>query len=104
MSMTPQSTSQPTLMKTKAIPIIITPLCILQCHLFLSMDNPNNPGPNTNQTPSIADIGTCPAPTLFPLIVIISHCFIPSDPVLTILVHTPLSFTLASLLPLTLGY
>ena len=68
------------------------------------LDNPDNLGLNTDQTPSTTNIGTCPTLTLFPLIVIISHCLIPSHPVLTILVHTLDSFTLTSLLPLSLGY
>ena len=43
-------------------------------------------------------------PTLFPHIVIISCCLIPSNPVLTTPVHTLDSFTLTSPYPLTLGY
>ena len=49
-------------------------------------------------------IGFHQTPTLFPLIVIISHFLIPSDPVRTTLVHTLDSFTLTSPYPLTLGY
>jgi len=102
--MAPQSASQPTPMKPEAIPIAIAPLCTLQCHLILSMDNPDNPRLKTDWTPSIPNLSTCPALTLFPLIVIISCCLIPSDPVLTILVYTLDSYALTSPLPLTLGY
>jgi len=102
--MAPQSTAQPTLTKPEAIPIIIAPLCTLKHCLILSTDNPDNPRLNTDQTATISNLGTCPALTMFPLIVIISCCLIPSDPVLTIFVYTLDSFTLASLLPLTLGY
>ena len=116
---TPQSTSQSALMKPKLTPTVnCNPLHPLS-HLILSMDsldNPDNPRPNTDFPPSIADQGTwasipaivfwdstntqgasrhLPPPmigpmptigfhqtlTLFPLIVIISCCLIPSNPV-----------------------
>ena len=144
-SMTPQSTSQSTLMKPELIPTVHCNPLHPSSHLILSMDIPDNldnPGLNTDQPPSVADQGTresipalvfwastniqwaCGHPplptgpviglkptigfhqtlTLFPLRVIISHCLIPSNPVLTTLVHTLDSFTLASLYPPTLGY
>ena len=67
---------------------------------------PNNPRPNTNWVTSIANIGTSLAPTLFPNIVIISHCLISSDfnPVLTVPVCTILICCFHIQLPPTLGY
>src|SRR5882724_1177521 len=102
MSMALQSTSQSTPTKPKLTPISRhIPLHPSKLsHLVHGQSSqPDNPGPNTNQTPSIADLGTFPALTLFPLIVIISCCLIPSDPVLTILVHTLDFFTLTSTYP-----
>src|SRR5882724_13384859 len=128
--MTPQFTSQSTLMKPEPMPTVHCDPLHSSSHLILSMDNldkPDNPGPNTDHLPSITNQGTQasiptsmfwasavmgPKPTisfhqtltLFPLIVIISCCLIPSDPVLTNPVHTLDSFTLAYPYPLTLDY
>src|SRR5882724_11147077 len=62
---------------------------------------PPSTGPMIGPKPDISFHQTL---TLFPIILIISQCLIPSNPVLTTLVHTLDSFTLTSPYPLTLGY